>query len=40
MGIETEKLGTILRSFVYGRDNAGRIGTVVVGPSTAEELDL
>jgi RHS repeat-associated protein len=36
MGIETGKLGTILQSFVYSRDNAGRIGTVVVGPSTAE----
>jgi hypothetical protein len=36
MGMETEKLGTVLQSFVYTRDNAGRIGTMVVGPSTTE----
>jgi RHS repeat-associated protein len=36
MEVETERLGTTLQSATYTRDDAGRIATMVVGPSAAE----
>ena len=40
ISVSTEKLGTVLTSATYTRDNAGRILTMAVGPSSAGSWDL